>query len=141
MFPIELTTFHSVFATQHTSSTESRASVLSMYPPVPVVVENLPKLIFCEAFCASLHAFCMPLIRMVVPTAAVVGKVNANVPVDLLAKEPVLLVKVWSAVTTDHVTPPAIVICLPVCVIVMLEPEVRDTAPVIPLTPVTMLGA
>ncbi len=35
----------------------------------------------------------------------------------------------------------AIVIVFPLCVIVMLEPDVMLTAPVIPLTPVTMLGA
>ena len=109
MFPIELITFHSRLATQQTNSTASLAFEFSRYPPVPVVVDLFPKFIFCDAFCAILHVFCIPLTRITLPSAAVEGRVSVSVPDDLFARTPSSATSERSAVTADQERPPVIV--------------------------------
>ncbi len=79
MFPIELITFHVVFATTQTNSTESLVFVLAKEPVTPVVVFAVPKYIVSPAFCAIFHPPApIPVTLRMLPTAAVSGKVKVT---------------------------------------------------------------
>lgn len=82
MFPIEPTTFQAPFATIHTRKTVSRIAVDAKEPPVPDVVDDVPKKIWFPAFCATFQpvALFIPVTATKSPTADTAGKVTVTSP-------------------------------------------------------------
>lgn len=106
ILPIADVTTKFVFATVQTNLTQSYCDVADKYPPVPIVVDAIPKNICCPAFCDILHKpVPVPTTSIIEPKSEVDGNVIV-VNVVAVPTYPLLTAAVCDVVALFQVNPP-----------------------------------